>query len=70
MSDKHKYQFSGYQLPLIQLDATGPAYIYAKQTGVNVQFAPLETSTPIFQQDVPSFRGRSLGGLRKYPVII
>lgn len=24
---KYQNQFSGYQLPLIQLDATGPAYI-------------------------------------------
>jgi hypothetical protein len=27
-----KYRFSGYQLPLIQLDETGPAYV---QIGVH-----------------------------------
>ena len=28
--DAARYRFSGFQLPLIQLDETGPAYIYLK----------------------------------------
>jgi hypothetical protein len=48
-----KYRFSGYQLPLIQLDETGPAYV---QIGVH----PYYKNQPLSWQ-TNAFKGNTLG---------
>ena len=40
-----KYRFSGYQLPMLQLDSTGPSYIYI----------PAELSHPYYSGQPRSF---------------
>jgi len=48
-----KYRFSGYQLPLIQLDATGPAY-------VQIDVHPYYKNQPLYWQN-NAYRGNTLG---------
>jgi hypothetical protein len=47
--DKINFRFSGYQLPLIQLDATGPAYIQIPNV---IRHPDFEHQPAFYQQPV------------------
>lgn len=55
--DKTNYRFSGYQLPKIQLDSTGPAYYY-------VPIHPYYYSQPEYWEH-EYFEGHPNGGFNK-----
>ena len=44
----NQYRFSGYQLPMIQLDETGPAYIVIEQPHPYYRNQPMDWQKPCY----------------------